>query len=138
MIDFSLVTVPKPTPETAHFYEGTVAGELRLQQCNQCQTVYFPPRPFCPNCGSRSVSVIVASGRGRLLSYVINHRPHPAFEGPYAIAIVGLEEGVTMMSNILQVDQTPEALILDMPLQVVFRACRDGIVLPYFQPSGAE
>ena len=80
----------------------------------------------------------MASGRGRLLSYVINHRPHPAFEGPYAIAIVGLEEGVTMMSNILQVDQTPEALILDMPLQVVFRACRDGIVLPYFQPSGAE
>ena len=138
MIDFSLVTVPKPTPETAHFYEGTAAGELRLQQCNQCQTVYFPPRPFCPNCGSRSVSVIVASGRGRLLSYVINHRPHPAFEGPYAIAIVGLEEGVTMMSNILQVDQTPEALILDMPLQVVFRACRDGIVLPYFQPLGAE
>jgi uncharacterized OB-fold protein len=138
MIDFSLVTVPKPTPETAHFYEGTAAGELRLQQCNQCQTVYFPPRPFCPNCGSRSVSVIVASGQGRLLSYVINHRPHPAFEGPYAIAIVGLEEGVTMMSNILQVDQTPEALILDMPLQVVFRACRDGIVLPYFQPLGAE
>jgi uncharacterized OB-fold protein len=138
MIDFSLVTVPKPTPETAHFYEGTAAGELRLQQCNQCQTVYFPPRPFCPNCGSRSVSVIVASGQGRLLSYVINHRPHPAFEGPYAIAIVGLEEGVTMMSNILQVDQTPEALILDMPLQVVFRACRDVIVLPYFQPSGAE
>jgi hypothetical protein len=80
----------------------------------------------------------VASGQGRLLSYVINHRPHPAFEGPYAIAIVGLEEGVTMMSNILQVDQTPEALILDMPLQVVFRACRDGIVLPYFQPLGAE
>jgi uncharacterized OB-fold protein len=68
---------------------------------------------------------------------VINHRPHPAFDSPYAIAVVELEEGVTMMANILNVSQTPEALILDMPLKVAFRSIRRGIVLPYFEPVGA-
>lgn len=83
------------------------------------------------------MSILLASGKARLLSYVINHRPHPAFDGPYAIAVVELEEGVTMMANILNVPQTPEALILDMPLKVTFRPIRRGIVLPYFEPDGA-
>jgi len=41
---------PKPTPETQHFWDGTQAGELRLQRCDACANVYFPPRPFCPSC----------------------------------------------------------------------------------------
>ena len=45
---------PQPTPETQHFWDGTRAGELRLQRCNACLKVYFPPRPFCPSCASRS------------------------------------------------------------------------------------
>ena len=126
-----------PTPETEHFWSGCVAGELRLQRCDDCSGIYFPPRPFCPACGHQSVSILLASGKARLLSYVINHRPHPAFDGPYAIAVVELEEGVTMMANILNVPQTPEALILDMPLKVTFRPIRRGIVLPYFEPDGA-
>ena len=138
MIDFSKVTTPTPTPETAHFFQGTAIGELRLQRCDLCLEVYFPPRPFCPACGSKAVSVFAACGQGRLLSYVINHRPHPAFEGPYAIAIVVLEEGVKMMSNIINSAQTPEALRLDMPLQVVFRTISDDIVLPYFEPVGGD
>ena len=137
-IDFEQVTVPVPTPETAHFWSGCVAGELRLQQCDDCSRVYFPPRPFCPDCGQRAVSILCGSGKARLLSYVINHRAHPAFDGPYAIAVVELEEGVTMMANILNVPQTPEALILDMPLKVAFRPIRQGIVLPYFEPDGAD
>jgi|TARA_B110000305_G_scaffold222998_1_gene267151 uncharacterized OB-fold protein len=136
-IDFDQVTAPVPTPETEHFWSGCVAGELRLQQCDDCHGVYFPPRPFCPACGQQAVTVICASGKARLLSYVINHRPHPAFEGPYAIAVVELVEGVKMMSNILNVSQTPEALVLDMPLTVAFRPIRGGIVLPYFEPDGA-
>jgi uncharacterized OB-fold protein len=43
---------PKPTPETRHFWDGTQAGELRLQRCDACANVYFPPRPFCPACAS--------------------------------------------------------------------------------------
>ena len=46
---------PKPTPETQHFWDGTNAGELRLQRCNKCAKTYFPPRPFCPACGGREV-----------------------------------------------------------------------------------
>ncbi len=127
--------LPKPTPETAHFWEGTREGELRLQRCDACSHVYFPPRPFCPACASRAVSVFAASGRGRLDSYVINHRPHPAFDGPYAIALVALEEGPRLMSNIVGCEQTPEALELDMPLEVTFQRQNDEITLPLFKPA---
>jgi len=127
--------IPAPTPETAHFWEGTRQGELRLQRCDDCSHVYFPPRPFCPSCSSRSVTVFTASGRGVLASYVINERPHPAFEGPYAIALVDLEEGPRMMSNIVECDQTPQALQLDMALEVTFETLSDEIALPLFRPA---
>jgi len=78
--------------------------------------VYFPPRPFCPACAAREVSVFAASGMGRLYSYVIHHRPVPGFTPPYAIAVVELDEGPRMMTNITGCPQTPEALELDMPV----------------------
>ena len=91
------------------------AGELRLQRCDACANVYFPPRPFCPKCASRKVSVFKASGKGKLYSYVINHRPAaPGFTPPYSIAVVELDEGPRMMTNIVDCPQTPEALELDM------------------------
>lgn len=128
-------SIPVPTPETAHYWEGARAGELRLQRCDDCDHVYFPPRPFCPGCSSRAVSVFTASGRGALASYVINERPHPAFDGPYAIALVALEEGPRMMSNIVDCEQTPEALELDMPLEVRFEKLSEEISLPVFAPA---
>ncbi|MEZ5559241.1 MAG: OB-fold domain-containing protein [Pseudomonadales bacterium] len=130
--------LPKPTPETEHFWEGTRQGELRLQRCDDCAHVYFPPRPFCPQCASREVSVFAASGRGRLESYVINQRGHPAFDGPYAIALVTLDEGPRLMSNIVECEQTPEALVLDMPLEVRFVRQNDEITLPLFAPAEAR
>ncbi len=126
--------LPKPTPETQHFWDGCKAGELRLQRCDSCDNVYFPPRPFCPSCSSRSVSVFAASGHGTLASYVINHRPHPAWSEPHSIAIVQLDEGPRMASNIVGCDQTPEALLLDMPLKVRFEDVSDEITLPLFAP----
>ena len=126
---------PQPTPETMHFLEGTKAGELRLQRCNSCRKVYFPPRPFCPHCASREVSVFRASGKGRLYSYVIHHRPVPGFTPPYAIAVVELDEGPRLMTNIVECPQSPEALILDMPLEVVFEKMDDEITLPLFRPA---
>lgn len=126
--------LPQPTPETQHFWEGTKAGELRLQRCDGCGKVYFPPRPFCPGCGSRKVSVFEASGKAILWSYVIHHRPVPGFTPPYAIAVVQLAEGPRMMSNIVECPQTPEALQLDMPLEVVFEKQNDTITLPFFRP----
>jgi uncharacterized protein len=127
--------VPEPTPETRHYWEGARQGKLRLQRCDRCAHAYFPPRPFCPECGSRDVSVFTASGRGKLHSYVINHMKAPGFEPPYAIAVVELEEGPRMMSNILDCPQTPEALVLDMALEVTFEKLTDDITLPQFRPA---
>ena len=121
---------PQPTPETQHFWDGTRAGELRLQRCNACGKVYFPPRPFCPACAARDVTVFAASGKGRLYSYVIHHRPVPGFTPPYAIAVVELDEGPRMMTNITGCPQTPEALQLDMPVEVAFEKLDDEITLP--------
>lgn len=127
---------PVPTPETQHFWDGTKAGELRLQKCDDCAKTYFPPRPFCPGCGSRKVSIFKASGKGSLYSYVINHRPAaPGFTPPYAIAVVELAEGPRMMSNIVECPQTPEALVLDMKLEATFEKLDDTITLPMFKPA---
>jgi uncharacterized OB-fold protein len=135
MADRSRIPLPQPTPETAHFWEGTRAGELRRQRCDACAHVYFPPRPFCPACAHRAVSPFAASGRGTLHSYVIHHRDHPGYDAPYSIAVVQLEEGPRMMTQIVNTEQTPEALVLDMPVRVVFDAITDEITLPYFEPD---
>jgi uncharacterized OB-fold protein len=127
--------LPQPTPETRHFWDGCKAGELRLQLCTQCSQSYFPPRPFCPACGSREVEVYAASGRATLYSYVINHRPRPDMgTAPHSIAVVTLEEGPRMMTNIVGCPQTPEALVLDMPVVVSFETFGD-IALPLFRPA---
>ena len=128
--------LPEPTPETKDFWDGCKAGELRLQRCNACEQSYFPPRPFCPRCGNRDVTSYASSGRGVLWSYVINERPRPDMgTEPYAIAVVKLEEGPQMMTNIVDCPQTPEALQLDMPLQVSFAPQNDDITLPLFAPA---
>lgn len=128
--------LPKPTPETQHFWDGAKADELRLQSCTDCKHIYFPPRPFCPKCASRSVAVVKASGRAKLHSYVIHHRPSPGFDAPYAIAVVKLAEGPQMMTNIVGCPQTPAALQLDMDLEVTFEKQSDAISLPMFKPAG--
>ena len=127
--------VPDPTPETQPFWDGTRAGELRLQRCEVCDRAYFPPRPFCPRCASRQVRWFKALGRATLYSYVIHHRPVPGFSPPYSIAVVELEEGPRMMSNIVECPQTPEALVLDMPLEVLFMPVSSDISVPLFRPA---
>lgn len=126
--------LPKHTPETLHYWEGAKLGELRLQRCGSCRHAYFPPRPFCPECSSRDVSVFRASGRGRLHSYVLNNTGAPGLKPPFAVALVELEEGPRIMTNIHDCPQTPEALQLDMPLEVVFEKVTEEITLPQFRP----
>jgi len=79
--------------------------------------------------------VTKASGKAKLYSYVIHHRPVPGFTPPYAIAVVELDEGPRMMTNIVECAQTPEALVLDMPVEVVFEPQTDTITLPLFRPA---
>jgi uncharacterized OB-fold protein len=130
--------VPVPTPDTQPFWDGCSAGELRIQRCLDCGKAYFYPRPVCPHCGSTEVAWFAASGLATLYSYVISHRPAPGFEdeAPYAIAVVQLAEGPRMMTNLVGVPNTPEDLVLDMPLRVTFTQ-RGEISLPQFTPAGS-
>jgi uncharacterized OB-fold protein len=131
--------LPTPTPETLHYWEGCKAHQLRLQRCRPCAHVYFPPRAFCPKCGGRQVEVFAASGKGTLHTYIINHRPRPDMgKEPHSIAVVQLEEGPRMLTNIVNCPQTPEALVLDMPVRVVFEIQNDEITLPLFEPAEGE
>jgi uncharacterized OB-fold protein len=130
--------LPRPTPETAHFWAAARNGELLLQRCTACESTYFPPRPFCPNCSCDEIQNVQASGRGTLLSYVISARPAPGLPAPYVLAIVRLEEGPQMLSNVINCPPTPEALKLDMPLRVCFQTQNDEIALPLFEPETAE
>jgi uncharacterized OB-fold protein len=127
---------PRPTPETAPYWEAANRGELRIQKCTSCQRPFFYPRLACPSCASTDVIWITASGRARLHTYLINHRPAPGFEddAPYAIAVVELEEGPRLMTNIVGVPNTPEHLELDMALEVRFEPRGDQMV-PVFTPA---
>lgn len=131
----STKALPTPTPETAPYWEGARAGELRIQRCRACAQAYFYPRPYCPQCGSADVEWFVASGRATLASYIISERAAPGFDAPYAIAIVELEEGPRMMTNIVEAEPTPERLVLDMALEVRFED-RGEITVPVFAPAG--
>ena len=130
--------IPVPTPETQFFWDKCKEHELWLQRCQACQHAFFYPRLHCPQCLSDDVPGFRASGKGTLWTYMINHRAVPGFEddAPYAIAIVQLEEGPRMMSNIVGIENTPENLVLDMPLEVVFEDATEEIAIPKFRPAG--
>jgi uncharacterized OB-fold protein len=129
--------IPRATPETAEFWDGARRGELRIQRCRSCGRAYFFPRPFCPNCSSKDVEWFTASGKGKLYSYVIAHRAAYGFEdmAPYAIAVVQLEEGPRMMTNIAGIANTPENLPINMPVEVTWEQLDDEITIPLFRPA---
>jgi len=126
--------LPQATPETKEYWDGLKRHELRIQRCSDCSQFYFFPRPFCPNCQSQNVQWQTVSGKGTLHSYVIAHRGHPAFDAPYVIAIVQLDEGAKMMTNIVGVDDpTAEKLPADAPVQIVFDDVNENVTLPQFK-----
>ncbi len=126
--------VPTPSPETRPFWDGTAAGELRIQSCNDCREPFFYPRSSCPRCGGMNLEWIVCSGRATLYSYVISARPAPGFEAPTVIAVVELEEGPRMLTNIVGVLPEPQFLPLDLPVRVTFEE-RGDLAIPVFEPD---
>jgi uncharacterized protein len=125
--------LPVATPETQHFWDGTAVGELRLQRCRGCGSVYFPPQPSCPRCSSAVVEVIRSAGRGSLYSYVISNLAAPGFTPPYVTGVVELEEGPRLLTNIVDVAPEPDQLPLDLPVEVVYETVGD-VTLPLFRP----
>jgi uncharacterized protein len=128
---------PTPTPETAPFWAAAAAGRLSIQRCRTCRRHYFYPRSFCPACQSADVEWTDVSGRGRLVSYVINHRPLPPadLDVPQVIALVELEEGVRMLTNIVGSPAEPASLPLDASVSVAFEP-RGDLNVPVFRLDG--
>jgi uncharacterized OB-fold protein len=130
--------LPQPTPETAFFWEKARALELWLPKCVDSGRFFFPPRAFSPFTGG-AVAWERASGKARLASFVIVHRPAPGFQddAPYIVALATLEEGVHMVTNLPGVPPTPDAITLGTPLEVTFEM-RGEFAIPQFAPVGGQ
>lgn len=123
---------PEVTPLTEPYWQGLAAGELRHQACGSCGHVWLPAREECPRCLADDVSWAASSGRGRLVSWVVYHQAsHPAFADrvPYNVAVVELEEGARLITNILA---DLSELRIDQP--VVLKIEQEaGVSLPRFE-----
>jgi uncharacterized OB-fold protein len=129
--------LPRPTPDTLRYWEGCKQHELWLPFCLTCKEYYFYPRAFCPRCFGSEIEWRRASGRGKLYTFSIQYRPQaPGFKPPYVTAIVQLDEGPRVMTNLIDVEPEPDNIRCDMQVEVVFQDMSDEITLPMFRPAG--
>jgi uncharacterized protein len=128
--------IPTPTLETRPYWEGCSRHELRIQKCAACGNHQFYPRLYCSNCFSDKVEWVRVSGQGKVSTFTIVRRPvSPAFKDdlPYVVALVKLDEGPTMMTNI--VGCAPEKVAIDMPVEVTFEDWTPEISIAKFRPA---
>jgi uncharacterized OB-fold protein len=127
--------LPQIGPDTRAFWEGCRDHKIRIQKCGDCGHLRWPPAFFCPNCLSRNTQLIAASGRGTVYSYVVYHVAYdPSFKQdlPYVVALVELEEGPHLLTNIVECD--PNAVFCDMAVETVWDDVTDTVSLPKFRP----
>lgn len=135
------MALERPLPETdglaGHFWKEAAQGRLVLQHCQACGRHQHYARPHCTACGSRELVWVSASGRGKVWSHTTVHRgPYEDLPTPYVVALVRLEEGPVLLTQIVRTD--PEQVRCDMPVELVFTPLRDGIQLPVFMPVDKE
>jgi uncharacterized OB-fold protein len=127
--------LPLITEDNKVYWEYCKKHELRMQKCLQCGYIRFPPSILCPKCHSMEVEWVKLNGQGRIYSYVVFRMAyHAAYQNdiPYAVAIIQLEEGPRMESNI--VDCKLEDIKIEMPVEVVFEDIDERVTLPKFRP----
>ena len=125
-----------PARSALRFYVEACANaikehQLRFQQCRDCQHIRWPPSIICPLCYSHDTEWIVASGKGKIYTFVVYHQAfHQAFENdlPYVTAIVELAEGPHLLSNI--VGCNPEEIECDMPVEVIWADINEEFTIP--------
>lgn len=129
--------VPEVAPENAAFFAGCAEGRLLIQQCRTCGHRQHYPRGGCTLCAAE-VDWIESSGRGIVHTFtVVRYTRDTPFDRltPFVVAIIDLEEGVRMLSNVLT--RTPEEIEIGMPVTVHFaeatRGC--GVFIPFFKPA---
>jgi uncharacterized OB-fold protein len=119
---------PVVSRDTAFFWDGTAAGELRIQRCGGCGALRHPPGPMCPGCGAAKPEYIVAAGTGEVYSYVVQHHPPvPGKSLPIVVALVQLTEGVRMVGEL---QASPERVRVGLPVRVEFARVDDTLTLP--------
>lgn len=124
--------LPKPTNISKPYWDGCREHVLKLQQCRECHRYFFYPTYHCPHCGGADPEWRVVSGRGRVhVSTVVESHPGGS-DAPFVVALIELEEGPIMMSNVITDD--PYGLAIGDPVQVSFKKASDEITLPVFIP----
>jgi uncharacterized OB-fold protein len=129
--------LPTPDPVTKPFWDSLKAQAIQLQRCSACQTFIFYPRSHCPGCLSDDLTWTPVSGRGVVHAFTIPHRhPNRVFtaDGPYVVALIELDEGARMLTNLIEVEATAEAVKVGMPVEIVYDAVTDEVTLPKFRP----
>ena len=112
---------PRPTNVSAPFWEACREDKLRIQQCQSCANFQFYPRIMCSHCGSRSLEWQAVSGQGKIASFTVVRRGvSAAYEGPYVVALIDLDEGPRMMSQILTDNPDGAALRVGAPVTAIF------------------
>jgi uncharacterized OB-fold protein len=126
--------LPKPSPISAPYWEAVRRHELKLQKCGGCGAFIYYPRPRCPHCLSENLEWRNVSGRGKLYSYTVVRRASSrAFaDGPYVLAIVELDEGPRMTTNLMA---EPEKIKIGMPVTVAFDDVTPEHTLVKFKPA---
>ena len=130
---------PRPTPESAPFWQGCQDQKLLLQYCTVCGTHQFYPRVICANCMSEQLEWREASGRGTVETYTVVTRAVSeayAADAPYVIALITLEEGPRMMSNVIGCDV--ESVKCGVAVEVVFERWSAEITMPKFRPVAGQ
>lgn len=128
--------LPTIEDETRPFWDAAREGKLLLRSCDDCGAVHYYPRPFCPTCWSQSVSWIEACGRATLYTHstvYMNDLPPFGERVPYIAAVVDLEEGPRMMTEVI--DCPPEQLQIGMALEMTFRELTDEVTIAIFRPA---
>jgi uncharacterized protein len=122
------------TDDNAFYWQAAAAGKLVVQRCGDCGVLRHPPRPMCGHCQSLAIEVVPLTGQGTLYSYAVLHHPqHPAFDYPVLAALVDLDEGVRLLSELAEID--PCDIRIGMPLTAGFVPTVDGMAVPVFRPA---
>src|SRR3954468_17512949 len=117
---------PPVTPDSESWWNATRERRLTVQACDDRGNLQFYPRAICTACGRPGIALTEVSGDGRIYSFTIIHRPPDAenFPAPYLVALVRLEEGHTLLSNIVGPGHLSARC--DAPVPVTWEALPDG------------
>ena len=128
------IPLPRPSELSRPHWDGCREGVLRVQRCDACESFVFIPQALCTQCQSDQLRWVESSGRGTVYSFTTVYRPQrPEFEVPYTVAIIELEEGWHMLTNL--VECKPGQIRIGLPVEVSFRPMSDEITLPLFRPQ---